>query len=1202
MKHSVSKYIILVTLLLSFVAGIVFEVLYHASVEKPVDMEAFRSTLSEKQVVAETNLRHLKSEIQHAGADSVFKTGFTGNDISYYLINNENELVFWSTNFTDITNLPLRYEGKWEYFCSSNAHCISTFLKTKRGTLVSIIRIKNNYPFENNQLVNKFAKDFNVDERIDIEYGKKMDKWAVTDNSGQYLFSFKIPGQPVLNQTIGFAGFIFQFICLICVLIIFARFKQIFNIQTLETGRFLLIVSAVLITVVASLYFKFPHLLYYEVLSSAFDYSSSFLLASIIHLTILTGFVFVSIYVFFLQVNISLIRKRFKSVTLQVASALLFVFIFYILKGLVLHSGMPINILSLHELDAGVVWLHFLMLLWGASLALLFFKSHNYSLGVLGLRKMLLLDFIILFLTGLVVSFSDKIDLSRITLFYLFIYAGFYIPYFIPRYKNYYLLSTIWVLFFTIFIVENSAMLSKKKMESKYNVLAENIYLNGNSENDKVAEIMLEELNNQIINDQQLGQYINNSDSTDELSNYLTENYLRGFWNKYNIQFTLLKQNSLLYGQNRNLLESAGIPVRNTNFYTLTSTLTDLAYMGEFPIVSQSGEEFFLFLNLTPRKNFRSYSFPTFLISSESDIQTRLNIAVARYRNDSLIYSSGDYKFSARSSFLPERENLFYKYSTNRETFYIYQPDKENCVVITELNQYHFLNYLIYFAYTFLAFLVLTFLFVWLVNRKRKNATIHASLSSKYQLAFVLLLLASFIGIFYVSVTFISSKYKEQQITEIDKKKSYIQHALQEKYYWTQDIGTVSSQTLNFDLQELSYMYQTDINVYDNYGRLAGSSQPLIYNKKLVGRQIAPEPFFGKNPNLNQEEYIGELSFMTGYTDFYNGDYLQIGYIAIPLYVSTEEIRNEIEDFLAAIVHIYLIIALLSVLLSFIIGKQLSAPLKMIENKLKKMRFGQRNEKIDYNEKDEIGQLVIQYNKTIDELEKSARLLAQTERESAWRTMARQIAHEINNPLTPMKLTLQQLQRTKRMNDERFDAYFEKSTETLVEQIDNLSRIAGTFSNFARMPEARFERMDVAAKLSSTTRLFAANNENTDIHYTGLTENIFILADPEQMLQVFNNLLKNAIQAIPADRKGGISVEISVQNNQVVISVTDNGTGIPAELHDKVFIPNFTTKSTGMGLGLAITKNIVEMAGGEISFTTTENEGSTFCIKLPEEK
>ena len=156
--------------------------------------------------------------------------------------------------------------------------------------------------------------------------------------------------------------------------------------------------------------------------------------------------------------------------------------------------------------------------------------------------------------------------------------------------------------------------------------------------------------------------------------------------------------------------------------------------------------------------------------------------------------------------------------------------------------------------------------------------------------------------------------------------------------------------------------------------------------------------------------------------------------------------------------------------------------------------MGRRNEKIDYNLNDEIGQLVIQYNRTVDELEQSARLLAKSERETAWKSMARQVAHEINNPLTPMKLSIQQLQRTKKLNDNRFDDYFEKSTAMLIEQIDNLSRIAGTFSNFARMPEANFERVDIAARLYSVVQLFVNNNEQIQIEYRGQEKEVFVYA------------------------------------------------------------------------------------------------------------
>jgi signal transduction histidine kinase len=1200
MTKNNSHRIILLAILLSFVAGFVCELMYHASEQKPVNFEQLRSQLAVKQKIAHQNLVKLKNTIIYSSVDSLYKYQFDDNDISYYHYN-KGELIYWSANYTDLPDLPQVKSWTWNYFMSSNAHCISSFTTTNAGTLFAVIRIKNNYPFKNNQLVNKFANGLDVNENIDLVLGKKTDKLAVTDKWNNYLFTLIIPDKPILNQNIGLTGFIFQLLCFVLMLVYFTGYSHFSGKKSIKLSHYLALVLLTILPLVLALYFKFPHLLFYEVLSSAFDYSSGILLASIIHLTLVTYYVLVCAYVFYKYVELKPTPRFVHRFILQLITGLFFVLIFHILKGLVLHSGISINILSLRDINIGVIWLHFLMLIWGISFALLLLKTHNYSFKWGNLRTMLSTDIAVLAIISILTAIFGISDLSRISIFFIFLYFGYYVRYFFFRKTNIYLITSIWVLFFTVFIIENASMISKKKTENKYKVLAENILINGNADNDRVAEIMLDELNIGLKRDKQIGSLIQNNDSLELLNSYLTENYFRGFWNKYNIQLTATQPNSIIYGQNKNLISSSAIQLNKSNFYSFTSTLNEVAYMGVFPTLNAFGDSTYLFLSFSPRKNFKSYSFPTFLMSSESDIQSRLNIATARYHANKLIYSGGNFKFPNESNFIPGHLHLFYKFTSNNIIYYVYQPDKDNCVVITELHQHHFSNYVIYFAYTLLANLAIVLFLIWVFNRRKQQLLPKSSLSSKYQFAFVILLVTSFVGIFYVSVTFITSKYKEQQISEIDKKKNYIRNALQEKYYWTQDIATVSSQGLNFDLQELSYMYQTDINVYDNYGRLVGSSQPLIYNKNLMGRQIAPEPYFKKNPNINQEERIGELRFLTGYTDFYNGDYLQIGYISIPLYVSTEEIRNEIEDFLAVVVHIYLIIALLSVLLSFIIGKQLSAPLKMIESKLKKMRFGQRNEKIDYEVNDEIGQLVIQYNKTIEELEKSAQLLAQTERESAWRTMARQIAHEINNPLTPMKLTLQQLQRTKNLKDERFDEYFEKSTITLVEQIDNLSRIAGTFSNFARMPEARFERMDIAAKLYSTTQLFVNNNDEIDISFSGPSEKVFVNADPEQMLQVFNNLLKNAIQAIPTDRKGEIKVSLQCIDKKAIIGITDNGNGIPLELQDKVFIPNFTTKSTGMGLGLYITKNIVELAGGTIHFTTNQNVGSQFEVSLNRE-
>lgn len=246
------------------------------------------------------------------------------------------------------------------------------------------------------------------------------------------------------------------------------------------------------------------------------------------------------------------------------------------------------------------------------------------------------------------------------------------------------------------------------------------------------------------------------------------------------------------------------------------------------------------------------------------------------------------------------------------------------------------------------------------------------------------------------------------------------------------------------------------------------------------------------------------------------------------------------------------------------------------------------------------------YRRKMEEMREAAVAMARSEREAAWRTMARQIAHEINNPLTPMKLRIQQLNRLHNEEDERFDKYFRESMSLLVDQIDDLSRIATSFSSFAKAPEVRAEAVDIAQKLSATIALYRSNEFNIPIRYVGADAGVMAIADPEQISEVFGNLLKNAIQAIGnmhgeeevAD--GNIIVTMSGVVNKdgmLEISISDNGPGIPEEIRDKVFLPNFTTKSTGAGLGLAISKNIVDLGGGQIRFTTS-SKGTTFYIYL----
>jgi nitrogen fixation/metabolism regulation signal transduction histidine kinase len=283
-----------------------------------------------------------------------------------------------------------------------------------------------------------------------------------------------------------------------------------------------------------------------------------------------------------------------------------------------------------------------------------------------------------------------------------------------------------------------------------------------------------------------------------------------------------------------------------------------------------------------------------------------------------------------------------------------------------------------------------------------------------------------------------------------------------------------------------------------------------------------------------------------------------------------------------------------------VISDRFVQPIKLIQSKIETIELGKNYEKLDYDRKDELGQLVAEYNKMVDKLDESAKLLAKGERESAWREMAKQIAHEIKNPLTPMKLSVQMAQMKQQRDPDNFAEYFDRTSKLLIEQIDNLSRIASEFSTFAKTTVTVREQVDLAAKVRSVVALFENNPEGVrfelDMH--GIEE-AMVWSDNKQILQVFNNLFRNAIQAVPEGVEGLVKVDFQLNDEATIISIADNGCGIPEENLQTIFQPNFTTKTSGMGLGLSIVKTIVNLANGEIWVDSKVGVGTTFFIRIP---
>ena len=425
---------------------------------------------------------------------------------------------------------------------------------------------------------------------------------------------------------------------------------------------------------------------------------------------------------------------------------------------------------------------------------------------------------------------------------------------------------------------------------------------------------------------------------------------------------------------------------------------------------------------------------------------------------------------------------------------------------------------------------------------------------------------------------------------------------LESKFDSISDLGVLSKDELSDLLINLSNTYFTDINLYDNKGYLVASSREQIFSEGLVSSQMNPRSLqqflVNKHSYYIQEETIGNYSFLSAYTPMRNKDNKVLGYLNLPYFAKQEDLKNEISGLLSAVANLYFFIISITVLLTIILSRYITKPIQLIGNQFSTINLKGQNKKIDWSRKDEIGQLIEEYNKMIEKMEESALLLARSERESAWREMARQVAHEIKNPLTPIKLNVQLLMRAWEDKDPDWELRLRRFSQSLLMQIDTLSSIATEFSDFAQMPQTHQQIFDVIPMLQDSIEFFQGQTDCV-IAFDTDVEDCMIFADRKQIIRVFNNLIKNALQAIPESRKGLLRIFITSKDDYCLISFKDNGMGIAEEMQAKIFSPNFTTKTTGMGLGLAMVKNIVENSAGKISFETILGEGTVFIVSFP---
>ncbi len=473
------------------------------------------------------------------------------------------------------------------------------------------------------------------------------------------------------------------------------------------------------------------------------------------------------------------------------------------------------------------------------------------------------------------------------------------------------------------------------------------------------------------------------------------------------------------------------------------------------------------------------------------------------------------------------------------------------------------------------------------------------SLKNRIQFSTILLTLASFIIIAVVSFWFLTDSYQSYNAGRLNRKVSGVQTASQQYLHQAKD----SLPLLSHYVPDLALAERIDFNLYDLDGQLIQSSEIDIFKRGILPPKINAYAFeVLKRTNKSRSDPIIESISTETYTSVFakieDSKGQKIAYIGVPYSNQERTLQDDVLNFMGNLVNVYVFMLILAGLISVWVANTITRPITTIGENLKELKLGISNEPLQWRTNDEIGALVTEYNRMIVKLDQSAKLLARSEREGAWREMAKQVAHEIKNPLTPMKLSIQYLQHAFRSNPENIEPLLKRVSVTLIEQIDALAQIADEFSNFAKMPRANNQQIKLNDLVESVHDLFK-ESENTDILLHLADEQFYVFADKNHLMRVLNNMIKNAVEAIPDSRKGKIEVSLDKEEEMAVIKVKDNGVGIPDEMKKRVFVPNFTTKNSGTGLGLAISKNIIESVSGKIYFETEKDVGTTFFVKLP---
>ena len=630
----------------------------------------------------------------------------------------------------------------------------------------------------------------------------------------------------------------------------------------------------------------------------------------------------------------------------------------------------------------------------------------------------------------------------------------------------------------------------------------------------------------------------------------------------------------------------------------------EMQIMGDHPIN--------VFLEFERKKANPSKVYTELLIGHQYKGLSELeNYDYAIYQSGKLIKEEGNHPYEKNIDVenLPPVGQIKQLSSTSKRWELLYHAPDEKVVHIGR-NIGGYIKPISLFSYLF-GLLVVTVIVLAIINSFTNalpsvlnfSITKKPSLRNRIQFAVITLILISFFLIGVISVWHFQDQSTKYHSSRLDRKASAAKKSAQ------RDLNLMFKENpneinLNDLIRPTSEIHSLDVNLYGTDGTLLSSSEKNIFQKGIVTPKMGAFAFFSTSDESSdivvQDESVGDLKYKSAYIPLKNPAGKNIAFIGLPYYSQERDLRGDVTEFMGTLMNVYVFLLLIAGGVAIAVANSITRPISDIGDSMKRVKLG-NNEPLKWNSEDELGELIKQYNKMIKKLEESTHLLAKSEREGAWREMAKQVAHEIKNPLTPMKLSIQYLLHAYQSSPDDIEPLLRRVSNTLIEQIDSLAQIANEFSNFAKMPVAESSKFLLNDLTASVHALFGNESQEMDVSLYLPDKQYYVYADKNHLTRVLNNLIKNAIQAIPDDREGKIDVSLYQKEDTevVIIQVKDNGTGISDEMKEKVFVPNFTTKNSGTGLGLAISKNIMDSFKGEIYFETEVGVGTSFFIELP---